>query len=386
MNQDKFDILIQKYQNDELVGVEKELMDRWFDSLNSRQGHQRTKVEVENLKRKIMEVIEHKDQPISPQPIWRKKWLPYAAAILLFAAFGSVYYLYFRSDTVQIPMISGTQILSEEDVAPGGNRATLTLTDGTTVALSESYSGIIIGDSEIRYENGNTLFDVDHGGGTEIPYAALSIPRGGQYQVVLPDGSKVWLNSASTLKYPLRFSDDERVVELEGEAYFEIVERQSPAGKRIPFRVTTSNQTVDVLGTKFNISAYADETDTKTTLVSGQVRVVRFDTNQAVMLKPGEESVMRGSSDIYVNPANIDAATAWKSGIFHFYETPFPQMLKQIARWYDIDVVYQGTPPNEVFSGKMSRNVNLGVLVKFLKDSGIDLQIEDNKLIVKKQP
>jgi len=385
MSQDKFDILIQKYQNDELAGAEKKLMDQWFDSLESEQSHRWTEGEVEDLKRRIMAVVE-KERSASIRPIWFKKWLPYAAAILLFVAFGSVYYVYFHQDTVQVPMLSDTHmpLSQEDDVAPGRNRAILTLTDGTTVALSESQEAIVVAGGEIKYENGRPLFDKDsRSSEAKISFAELSIPRGGQYQITLPDGSKVWLNSASILKYPLQFGDQERVVELEGEAYFEIAAKQTPSGKRVPFRIITAHQSVDVLGTRFNISAYADEADTRTTLVSGQVRVAKSGTDQTAILKPGEEAVVRSSSDIYTRPANIDAAIAWKSGIFHFDETPFPQMLKQIARWYDIDVVYEGVQPKDVFSGKMSRNVNLQVLVKFLRDSGIRLQIEGKKLIVK---
>src|SRR5690606_5699262 len=148
--------------------------------------------------------------------------------------------------------------------------------------------------------------------------------RGGQYQVLLPDGSKVWLNSASSLRYPLRFSESERVVELEGEAYFEVAGQQNLAGKRIPFKVLSTNQVIDVLGTKFNVLAYTDEADTRTVLVSGSVRVAKPDRKGATVLLPGEESLVGNSSDIKVRPVNVDAAIAWKSGIFHFDETPFP--------------------------------------------------------------
>lgn len=384
MNRDKFDILIHKYQHGELKGAEKELMDQWFDSLASDESGRWTAKEREALQRKIMAKLDIEKQAVPTRFIAFKKWIPYAAAVFLIATVGSIYLFYSRSHIVQVPMMSETEIGSgHENIGPGRNKATLMLANGTTVTLSEAYGGIVTEEGEIKYEDGNTLF-AEEQIGTEIPYATLVIPRGGQYQVVLPDGSKVWLNSSSTLKYPLRFSEGERTVELEGEAYFEVAQRQTLSGERIPFVVTTSHQTVEVLGTTFNVFAYADETETKTTLVSGEVRVVRSDTKQSGMLRPGEESVVQGSSGIQVKPTNIDAATAWKSGIFHFDETSSSQMLKQIARWYDIEIVYEGAPPKEVFTGKMSRNVNLGVLLKFLNDSGISLHLEGRKLIVRK--
>ncbi|NGM62629.1 DUF4974 domain-containing protein [Sphingobacterium sp. SGG-5] len=386
MNRDKFDILIRKYQNDELTGAEKELMDQWFESLDSGRSYHWTAAEIDAHKDRVWIAIQQREQRISFRSVWIRKWMPYAAAVLIFAVLGSIYYLHFHSNTIQLPRMENRPLSGvAESVKPGGNKATLTLADGTIVTLSEAYSGIVNADGEIRYEDGNSLYNVDSKQDDDsLSYAVLAVPRGGQYQVVLPDGSKVWLNAGSTLKYPLRFNSRERMVELEGEAYFEIVGLQGPHGGRIPFRVTTSDQTVDVLGTTFNISAYADEAETKTTLISGQVRVASSGKDQAVILRPGEESWVHHTADIQVKPAHIDVAIAWKSGIFYFDETPFPQLLKQIARWYDIDVVYEGKQPTEAFSGKMSRNVDLSVLMKFLKDSGINLQIEGNKLIVKK--
>lgn len=384
MNRDKFDILIYKYQHGELKDAEKKLMDQWFDSLASDENRGWTAEEQEALQRKIMMKIDVAEQPAPVRFIALRKWIPYAAAVLLMATVGGMYLWYPRPSAVQLPMISEMEVgLDQENIRPGTNKATLTLADGTTVALSEAYAGIVTEQGAIKYADGNILF-AEEQMGAEIPYATLAIPRGGQYQIVLPDGSKVWLNSASTLKYPLQFDEHERAVELEGEAYFDVAHQHSPSGDRIPFMVTTAHQTVEVLGTTFNVAAYVDEADTKTTLVSGEVRVVRSDTKQSSMLRPGEESVIYGSSGIQVKPVNVEAATAWKSGIFYFDETSSSQMLKQISRWYNIEIIYEGTPPKEVFTGKMSRNVNLGVLLKFLKDSGINLHLEGEKLIVKK--
>lgn len=385
MNHDKFDLLIRKYQNDQLSEVEKELMDEWFDSLSASGDHNWTELEIDTLRKKIVAAIERDGSNRTVKTRRLLQWLPYVAAILLFATLGTVYYQYSRSDKVMPAAPDVYKSAHQTDILPGGNRATLRLSDGTVVELSDTYEGIIVDDKGISYAQGESLLDqIGHLGVAEMPLAELVVPRGGQYQVLLPDGSKVWLNSASVLKYPLRFDGNQRSVELEGEAYFEVASRQDANGRKIPFRVFTSGQEIDVLGTTFNVSAYSDDAATKTTLISGQVRVVSPDSRRSVMLEAGQEAVSIGRGDIETSLTNTNAAVAWKAGIFHFSETPFPQMLKQIARWYDVDVSYQGTLPNELFSGKMNRNVNLGVLVKFLKDSGINLHVEGNTIIVEK--
>jgi len=385
MNHDKFDLLIRKYQDDQLSEVEKELMDEWFDSLSSSGGHNWTELEIDELRKKIVVAIDSHGSNKTVKTRWLSKWIPYAAAILLVATLGGVYQQYSRTDKAMPAASSMNNPTDQTDILPGGNRATLRLSDGTVVELSDAYAGIIVDDKGISYTQGESLlYQIKHLGVAEMPLAELVVPRGGQYQVVLPDGSKVWLNSASVLKYPLRFDGSQRAVDLEGEAYFEVASRQDANGRKIPFRVFTSGQKIDVLGTTFNVSAYSDDAATTTTLISGQVRVVSPDSRRFVMLEAGQQAVSVGRGEIEKSLANTNAAVAWKAGIFHFSETPFPQMLKQIARWYDVDVSYQGTPPNELFSGKMNRNVNLGVLVKFLKDSGINLHVEGNTIIVEK--
>src|SRR5690606_18115507 len=208
MNRDKFDILIRKYQNDELTGAEKELMDQWFESLDSGGSYHWTAAEIDAHKDRILTAIQQREQRISFRSVWIRKWMPYAAAVLVSVVLGSIYYLHFQSNTIQLPRMENRPLSGvAEIVKPGGNKATLTLADGTTVTLSEAYSGIVNADGEIRYEDGNSLYKVDSKQDDDsLSYAVLAVPRGGQYQVVLPDGSKVWLNAGSTLKYPLRFN------------------------------------------------------------------------------------------------------------------------------------------------------------------------------------
>ncbi len=380
MNTDKFKILIQKYQNGELTGKQKELLDEWFDKLGETDSSSWTSAQLEALGSKILGQIHAHTLPVKSQRQSILRLLPYAAALLIFTISGAVYYY----KSIPSKPLQPTTAL-KQDVAPGGNRAILTLADGQVVNLSENQSGIVVG-KDITYTDGNSVLENENSmeGLTFDASAPLSLstPKGGTYQITLVDGTTVWLNSASTLRYPSQFGNDSRIVELEGEAYFEVATSLSPVPK--PFFVKTNAQTVEVLGTHFNIAAYADEVETKTTLVEGAVQIVNLKTNLANLLKPGEQSIVRDAKT-EVRNVNPETVVAWKSGIFHFEDTPFEQMMKQIDRWYDIEVNYQDKVPNELFTGKMSRKVNLQVFVNFLKDSGIQSHIEGRQLIVGKQ-
>jgi len=384
MNTDKFKILIQKYQAGKLNGKQKALLDQWFQTLGEESNSPPwTPAQLESLGKRILTEIQREATTVKPVRRLIPRWLPYVAASLVFVALGTLYYYTFIPKKLRQLSLALVQ-----DVAPGGNRATLTLADGRVVNLSQSQSGIVIGDG-ITYLDGSTVFGQGAGSteqeaqhtGVTTDNLQLTTPKGGTYQITLADGTKVWLNSASTLRYPSRFDGDERIVEMEGEAYFEVAPFSSKSPR--PFLVKTENQTLKVLGTHFNVSAYADEEETKTTLVEGAVQIVNLKTKRMNTLKPGEQSIVRSTqTEIYnVNP---ETAVAWKSGIFHFEDTPFEQMMRQIARWYDIEVNYQGKIPEELFTGKMNRNVNLQVFVNFLKDSGIRSHIEGRRLIVGK--
>ncbi len=326
------------------------------------------------------------------------RWLPYAAAIVLVAAIAWL-------------VISRQQSAVGTDLAgitPGGNRATLTLADGRVIDLDETQTGIVIGIEDITYTDGSTLAAVIPSVAEEslpnsvdgLMMLSLTTPKGGTYQITLPDGSKVWLNSASTLKYPSRFSGDSRDVILEGEAFFDIQEiqgKRAPASNadfpgarvsRVPFNVQTANQVVNVLGTQFNLSAYADDPETKTTLVQGKVRVVVSPAGEPVPtrrearvgssvgrarpelasggrfleLKPGQQAITRGASTT-AHDVDVEQYASWRDGYFVLRGT-IPELLKQLGRWYDIDVVYAGSPADSVdFYATLQRDVPLADLL-----------------------
>src|SRR5690606_38319465 len=219
-----------------------------------------------------------------------------------------------------------------------------------------------------------------------VPLLELSTPRGGTYQIRLPDGTEVWLNAASTLKYPSRFSKAERIVELTGEAYFSIAK-----DTKRPFKGVSAGQEIHVLGTEFNISAYPNDSQIKTTSVKGKVRLSLIGelgetirkTDNYLELFPGEQGIIEDENLI---KTRVDTAlyTAWKAGYFYFKKTPLEDILKQAARWYDIEVVYQDGVPNETFSGDIRRDVSLRGLLDILQRSTINVTLEERTLIVHK--
>lgn len=265
------------------------------------------------------------------------------------------------------------------DIAPGGNKATLTLSSGQRIDLSSGQEGIVIRDSSLTYMNGTAL-NVDVPSLSDLVYFTLETPKGGKYRVVLPDGSKVWLNADSRLVYPNRFVGSTREVDLIGEAYFDVFSDPDR-----PFHINSGGQRVDVLGTAFNVSAYPDENVTRTTLVRGAVKV-RSDYDEGgggVLLLPGEESVME-AGNLSKRVANIEAAISWKEGRFCFANTPLDAMMRQLSRWYDITVAYEQGIPDEYFTGKMSQRLHLMEVLDFLEGSGIKFRLEDRTLIISK--
>lgn len=259
------------------------------------------------------------------------------------------------------------------EVPPGSNRATLTLADGRTVDLSPEQSGIIVED-EIMYADGSLVANP----ATGASRLTLATPKGGTYQVILPDGSKVWLNSASSLIYPSEFSDNVRVVELEGEAYFEVNERSSAAGgpANIPFIVKTRGQEVEVLGTQFNVSAYADDEEARTTLVEGQVNVTSIGHDKPILLQPNQQATLKDGK-LSIKAVDVAPFIDWKDGLFSFQETPLQDAMNQLSRWYNLEVTYDGAVPDTYFYGKIKRTNSLSNVLNILQKSGLNFRIEN---------
>ncbi|MEC3880686.1 FecR family protein [Parapedobacter sp. 10938] len=273
---------------------------------------------------------------------------------------------------------------TEQAIVPGGNKATLTLADGRTVFLSEAQSNVVVNGDDMRYGDGSMVLKHQQAPPDALPtLMTITTPRGGTYQITLSDGTKVWLNSASMLTYPQHFDVQERIVQLEGEAYFEVTsqpqEKESPP---VPFLVKTSNQTVRVLGTRFNITAYPDEANTKTTLVEGSVQVTNLSSRVIKKLIPGNQSITRGRY-MEVKEVDADPEIAWKDGYFAFADEHISNVMSTIARWYNIEVEYQGDMTNKYFGGTLSRFEDFETLLKTIELTGsVRFKIMGRRVIV----
>lgn len=314
------------------------------------------------------------------------KWGRISTAAALIAVFVTGYWFFVLRKNVHTPIAVHTPT-SATDVLPGSNKALLTLDDGSTIALDNARPGSLTQQGNTRIlkpEDGQLKYEPITGDKTDaVSYNILSTPRGGQYKLVLPDGSKVWLNAASSIRYPTAFTGDERKVEVAGEAYFEIAKNAS-----MPFKVLVDRQLktahpmeIQVLGTGFNVNAYADEETINTTLLEGSVKVVKGTASG--LLKPGQQAQLRDNSDMrYVFDADIDNVIAWKNGVFEFVDENLQTIMRQIARWYDVEVIYRGDIPTDKFTGRVSRNTSLSGVLKILQLSDIRITIENKKVIV----
>jgi len=307
----------------------------------------------------------------------RKPWRRYFAAASIFLLLGTGIYLHQRSSTPGKEKESKT-IATATDVEPGSSRATLTLADGKVIDLNNAVNGAIAGQDGIKIfksKSGQLIYQIqDQGQGQpaagEVSYNTITTPRGGQWQVILPDGSGVWLNAGSSLRYPTRFSKDGRHVTLTGEAYFEIARKINPGtGKREPFLVMTENQKIEVLGTHFNVNAYSDENVVRTTLLEGKVKLSASQLSASIELKPGFEAVLT-DQHFKVAEADTQAALAWKNGDFIFDGQDLRVTMRQIARWYDIDIIYQDMPDKVLIGGTVSRSNKLSAVLRALELTG----------------
>lgn len=294
-----------------------------------------------------------------------RKWIAYAAAIVL--ATGSFLFL-----DNEKPKKVVENVVTAKDILPGGNKATLTLADGSTINLESTQSGIVVG-NDITYLDGSSVAKSGSANNT-AQTLILQTPIGGNYQIVLPDGSEVWLNANSKLTYPSHFSAEERIVKLEGEAYFKIKQQRS-AGVSIPFKVISNGQTVNVLGTEFNVSAYSDEQQTSTTLIGGIVEIVNQNANSVSKIKPGQQAILNGSQTS-IKEVDVSKSIAWKNGRFSFDNKSFEQIMREMARWYNLTIQYQGNVPTDKFLGDAFKTEKLSTVLRFLDSSNIKYRIE----------
>jgi transmembrane sensor len=318
---------------------------------------------------------------------WRKfsvgagGWRKLAVAALVLLLIGKAV-LFFRPTppAKNHPMAPVQPAKYAHDLPPGKNNATLTLADGHSIVLDSAVNGRLAqqGNAKVVKLNGQIAYTNSGNaqGDETIMFNTISTARGNQYQLTLSDGSRVWLNAASSLRFPTAFKGKERRVELTGEAYFDIAKNAA-----MPFKVQAGSGEIDVLGTHFNVNAYADEPSVKTTVLEGAVAVKKELSRQ--LLAPGQQAEFSPKGSISLSE-NVDVTreTAWKDGFFWFNNTDIRTLMRQVSRWYDVEVEFQGNITDDGFTGKVSRNVPLSKLLNVLEQYEIHFKIEGKKIIV----
>ncbi|MGX5689710.1 FecR family protein [Arcticibacter tournemirensis] len=346
-------------------------------------------VKMQDLYRQISATINTKSSGKGRIAQWNRWHVSAAAAVaIIFIATGL--YLWNRTTS---PIATGSEKKALiADIQPGTNKAVLTLADGKKIALDDAKAGHLVqlsGISVTKTADGQIVYNMQNAGPDklcqqkEVHYNSITTPAGGQFQVILPDGTKVWLNAASGIRFPMVFNPEERKVEMTGEVYFEV------AAKKIPFVVSTRGQDVEVLGTHFNINAYPEEKDIRTTLLEGRVRVspkttVKSSALRSQILKPGEQSVNNPNThSLSVHTVDAEEAIAWKNGLLVFNDTDIGNIMRQISRWYNVEVKYEGDVKGRQFAGSVSRYDNVSQVLAMLESTGvIHFKIEGRRITV----
>jgi len=328
-----------------------------------------------------------------PKKNVRYLWTRMAAAALILGIAGSAWFYFSHQKTKATAIVTA----AKKDITPGGNKALLTLADGSTIILDTVQNGLLALQGKtkiIKQTTGELLYSQlvsSEPTAGEVLYNTITTPAGGQYKLELPDGSKVWLNAGSSLYFPASFTGSKRIVKLTGEAYFEVA-KVSREGKKRPFIVVippsasgAGGGEVEVLGTHFNVNAYNDESVIRTTLLEGKVKVSSSVTNQQQppnpkLLLPGKQALLNSKTHtIRITEANTEQAVAWKNGFFRFKETGIHELMRQVARWYDVDVEYQTNRSDQYYTGVISRSQNISALLQMLELTGtVHFQIDNN--------
>ncbi len=393
MNNISFEALLDKYLSGSITEEEREHLSRMLEEEQHRQRLeaimdkelQEHTYETEEDSKLLGEIQENIQQKIRGErktaKVVRFNWnrLAVAAVFILLVGLG-VYWLWDTSTKQEREVAIQEHPEGIKDIAPGSNKAILRLADGTEILLDSAHDGTLAQQGAvkiIKLTNGQLAYNTQKGRSEEVLYNTITTPKGGQYHLVLADGTKVWLNAASSLHFPAAFTGKERAVELKGEGYFEVAKNAA-----MPFHVHVNDMDVQVLGTHFNVNAYTDESTIRTTLLEGSVQVSKGE--QTRLLKPGQQAAASQKGQIGVeDDVDVEEVMAWKNGLFQFQSADLEAIMRQAARWYDIEIEYK-EKITERFSGQISRNVNLSQLLKILELTGkVHFEIEGRKIIVK---
>lgn len=375
MNKEETEALLKRYLEDDCDTTEKAIVESWYNLRGERNTVLDSAADLVITEELIWnDILIHAPRPKRKNSAFI--YIATAAAVIFVLGIAAWFY------KDQSGPNSGVMVQHQfnHDIAPGHNKATLTLSNGKIINLSDAKAGVTIKADKLMYNDGTDILKSAEG----MKWLAANTPRGGQYQVVLPDGSKVWLNAASNLKFPSTFSGlAHRKVELNGEAYFEISK-----DKKHPFIVASKGQEVEVLGTHFNINSYPDQGDTRTTLLEGSVKVTVLSQGQQskVTLKPDQQAVVTDNLHLAVKDVDAAEVASWKNGKFIFNSEPLGSIMKQAERWYNVGIVFQDDVKDLKLTGAISRYENISSLLKILESTGeVSFKIEGNQILIKKR-
>jgi len=383
MNQHEYIKLYKKYLSGKCTAEEWELLNSYSDDFDLEDIPWDAEIgDEEAVENQIFDKI---TEEVKKHQVIRRikiRQLSIAASFLLFTIGAGLYFLNLHNKKEQVDQHK--EYIVKNEIVPGGNNAILTLSNGAKIVLNNAKAGVLTrqGNTAVnKTQNGQIVYRAnDHQGSTSnspMVYNTVSTPRGGEYQVVLADGTKVWLNAASSLKFPTAFEGNTRDVEITGEVYFEVAKN-----KNMPFRVFSNGAEVEVLGTHFDVMAYQDEPEIKTTLLEGSVKFVK--NKSEVLLKPGEQAISSNTSNkIIVQQANIGETMAWREGYFVFQDENIQSIMRKVSRWYNVDVEYHGNMEDKEYGGKVSRYKNISDVLKSLELTGtIHFKIEGRRVTV----
>ncbi len=406
---ERYQELAEKWLNNTITSQEKEEFAHWYSEGQDNDIHLSKSFarNEKELQRRIYSRINRKISS-TEEVSFRiyQSWYAVAAIILFILSVGLYYYPIntpvrqfagkqlqskpiLNNPALKTPVVSKSndQVLVENDIKAGNDKAILTLSDGTKIILDDAHNGVLAnqgGNSILKTSEGELIYSFSKDNGIQaakektesVLFNTIQTPKGGKFLVMLPDGSKVWLNAASSLRFPTVFTGLKRQVELKGEAYFEVAHNKS-----MIFEVNTRNQTVQVLGTHFNINAYLDEPSVNTTLLEGSVRISDLRTNTTQLLKPGEQAKVSQKIEV-VSVKDTREAVAWKDGYFQFNDEDIQTVMRQIERWYDVTVTYEGKVPKNRFGGEIERSLSLLQVLKILEKTKVHFRLEGREVIV----
>ena len=384
-----FEDLLQKYSSGKASEVEIQRLMDWYNSFDDETVIVKTQyideeiMIYDRLHQRMAEVMKenhHKKGKVVSIKRNYRYWKIAAAAIVLFSG-------YWGWKTYENHSANNRLKLAVNTVQPGHSGAILTLSNGKQISLDSALNGSISisGNNKIIKNGSQVIYESkDFNEEGPVEYNTITTPKGREFELVLPDGTKAWLNAASSVKYPTVFNSGPRVVEVIGEAYFEVSHLTDKKGVKIPFIVHTNRMTVQVLGTHFNVNAYADEPYTKTTLLEGSVGASEKGNAKVMIIKPGQQAFLSniGEDEIKVGSADVDKAIAWKNGLFQFNDDQLEAILRQVSRWYNVDVDCADNKKDLRFNGVISKRSNVKDIMNLLSATGVvNFKIENGKLI-----